>query len=210
MKRIIISIAALCLSVAAFAQQQLDSLIYIFPQFEIGSVMFSDKTFSKGKVNIDILEQKLKCIDQNDTLEVDGNIVTVTIKRRTFYWNKDKFIELLEYQDDKGLGISRMSTFVNNVKDAGYGMTSGTTSTTTYGYNETGHLEMNVVLKYRENLIYKATPFFYVNGKFQTPSKKAFQKAFPAKKDVIESFVAEHDTRWAVYDDVKALYDAVK
>jgi len=214
MKKIIIAISALLLSATAFAQQsgQLDSLFYIFPEFVDGTVMFADKTFSRGKLNINLYEQSLQCIDNGDTLQVaaSSGVVSVTAKRRSFYWVKDRFIELMEFKGDYGLGISRVTSYANNVKEAGYGMTSSTSGTSTYARNDAGHMEMNVALKNRDNISYKVTPYFYASGKFVPASKKAFQKAFPDKKDFIETFVIEHNTRYTVFEDVKALYDAVK
>lgn len=214
MKNSILAILFLSLGICAQAQaqnhKQLDSLAYILPEFSQGLVRFSDGSFSRGPLNISPLNQAVYCITPDrDTLVVDNTdaIVSVSVNGRVFTRWQDSFIETVKVNGDTGVGVSRSTAMVNNVKKGAYGVTDATSSIGSYSYNNESLSIDFKILDDPRNYVYRVWPYLLKNGKFLAVSKKAFQKLFPDKKAYIESVWTERNITLSNLDEVIAFYD---
>lgn len=211
MKHIDIAIAFLLISLSATAQgrKQLDSLAYILPQFEQGSVVYADKSFSRGLLNISPLDQAVYCITpEKDTLTVQNyqSIISVTVNGRSFLRWKESFVENIVTDGDTGIGIIRSTTRVNNVKTGAYGMVDNSSAIESYSYDSmTGSFRENIIDN-PLNYIYKLSPCLYKDGKYFTVNKKSFEKLFPAQKDFIEGVWNERKINVGNVTEVTAFY----
>jgi len=170
--------------------QQLDSMSFILSEFGRGTVVYADKHFGQGMLNISPMDQLVYCISANDTLVVDGNdrIVNVIISGRSFVKWKDTYVETV-YTNNEGVGvaISRCVSRVSNVKTGAYGTTSSTSSQRSYSYgNSIGVLRPYIVDDPR-NFIYKQNCCLVKDGNIYPVSKKSFEKLFPGKKELVDS-----------------------
>lgn len=201
---------AFCLCVSAQTRKPLDSLEFILPQFGQGSVMFADKHFSRGLVNISPVDQMVYCISsEGDTLTVVDNasILSVSAAGRSFVRWKDSFVEAVVTNGDTGVGIIRSTTIVDNVKTGAYGMANSTSSIKTYSVDVTTGVMKRHVLKDRRNYSYKQTACLYRDGKYYSVSKKSFEKLFPGQKAYIESVWNDLKLNAADIDEVIDFYN---
>lgn len=207
MKKVLSAIILLCACILASAQnkKQLDSLAYILPEFDQGIVVYSDGNFNRGILNISPLDQVVCCISpENDTLFIADNysIMKVHIGNRSFERWRDAFVETIisDEETGTGIGVTRATARINNVKTGAYGMVDHSSSIESYSYdNFSGNFSVNIIddpLNFR----YKEEPCLVKDGKYSAVTKKNFQKLFPSKKAYIESV---WNTRKLIVSDTK-------
>ena len=211
MKRFFLALFLLSLAAGASAQgrKQLDSLKYVFPQFYQGTVIFSDKQVSRGLLNISPMDQMVYCISaQKDTLLVDGNsdIISVSAEGRYFVKWKESFVESIVTNGETGVGISRSTIKVNNVKTGAYGMASSTESIKSYSVNSSNHSFQDLIIDDPRNYVYTRRVVLFKGRTFLPVNKKSFEKLFPARKAWIESVWDERALDPADVDAVVAFY----
>lgn len=212
MRNLCIALTLLFVSICASAQshKQLDSLSFILPEFGQGSVVYADKHFSRGEINISPLDQMVYCITaERDTLTATDNasIISVTVDGRSFLRWKDSFVENIVTNGDTGIGIIRSTTKVNNVKTGAYGMVDNSSAIDSYTYDSmTGSFKENIIDN-PQNYMYKRSPCLYKDGKYYTVSKKSFERLFPDKKAYIESVWADRKVSASDVDSVIAFYN---
>ena len=213
----ILSILALLLSLSlcsrAQTHRQLDSLSYILPHFAQGSVVYADKQFSRGLLNISPIDQTVYCITADgDTLTVMNNehIVSVSAGGRSFVRWKDAFVERILTDGDTGIGIIRSVTKVNNVKTGAYGMVDNSSSITTYARDEHSGAFTTHIIDDPKNYVYRLSPCLYKDGKYFYVNKKSFEKLFPEKKDLISSLWQEMKINVGDVGEVTAFYNEIK
>lgn len=211
MKRINLSICFILVCVCAGAQghRQLDSLKYMLPEFSQGTVIFADKHVSRGILNISPLDQSVYCLSGKDTLYVDGNpdILRVSAAGRSFVKWKESFVEVVVTQGTTGIGISRSTVKIDNVKAGAFGGTTATSSTKTYSVDSSSGTFHDLILEDPRNYVYKKTPYLYNDGKFLPVSRKSFEKLFPGQKDFIESVWAGRNITVTDINSVMAFYN---
>lgn len=212
MRKIIFAILLLLVSICAGAQgrKQLDSMKYILPEFSQGTVIYADKHFNQGVVNISPLDQGVYCISPaKDTLFVEDNasIIRVSVSGRTFSLWKNAFVEVMTKDPDTGVGIIRTTVKVNNVKTGAFGMANATASIKSYSVDASSGTFKDMIIDDPRNFVYTKNACLISNGKFLPVSKKSFQKMFPDKKDFIESVWPERDIVSTDFDAVLAFYE---
>ena len=182
--------AMLLVASSVNAKEVLDSLKYIFPEFTQGTVIFADKQISRGMLNISPMNQCVYCLSpEKDTLAVAGTapIVSVSVAGRTFLRWKESFVEIITKGTGTGVGITRTTTMVNNVKTGPFGMNTATSSVKSYSVNAETRSLTNLIIDDPRNYVYSRTACLLNNGKVYPVSRKSFEKVFPEKKDYIES-----------------------
>lgn len=214
MKRIVFAVLSLLAGVCAGAQgqKQLDSLKYILPEFGQGTVIFADKQFNRGVLNISPLDQSVYCLSpEKDTLYVSGNpdIISVSVAGRSFVKWKDSFVEVITRDPDTGIGVIRSVVKVNNVKTGAYGMSSSTASIKSYSVDANTGILTNLIIDDPRNYVYTRTACLMSKGKYYPVSKKSFEKVFPDKKDYIESVWSELSLSSTDVEAVLAFYNSL-
>ena len=202
-----------CVNAGAQAHKSLDSLKYILPEFTQGTVIFADRHFDHGMVNISPLDQGVYCLSPTkDTLFVDDNasIISVSVSGRSFKLWKDSFVEVMTKDPDTGVGLIRSTVKVNNVKKGAFGTSSATASIKQYSVDATSGNLRDLIIDDPRNFVYRKTACLIKNGNFLPVSKKSFQKMFPEKKDYIESVWAELNLSSADFDAVLSFYNELR
>lgn len=202
-----------CANAGAQAHKSLDSLKYILPEFTQGTVIFADRHFDHGMINISPLDQGVYCLSAaKDTLFVDNNasIISVSVSGRSFKQWKGFFVEIMTKDADTGVGLIRSTEKVNNVKKGAYGMNSATASIKQYSVDaRTGNL-LDLIIDDPRNFVYSKTACLIKDGNFLPVSKKSFQKLFPAKKDYIESVWPGLNLSSTDFDAVLSFYNELR
>lgn len=192
MRRVIITIVLLfsCFLAGAQGRSQLDSLRYILPEFCQGTVIFGDKSVSRGVLNISPLDQTVYCISAGgDTLSVAGSsdIISVNASGRSFVRWQESFVEIAVVDGNTGVGIIRTTSKVNNAKPGAYGMASGASSTRTYSVNPSTGTFRDSIMDDPRNYVYRQFPCLCKDGRCLPVSRKSFERLFPELKAYIES-----------------------
>ena len=197
-----------CLSAAA--QEPLDSLRYILPEFKAGIVVYTDNHYGRGMVNISPLDQQVYCIsDRGDTLVVEDNssISKASMGGRTFFkWN-NSFVEIVHSHGELGIGVIRSTAKVDNAKIGAFGTVDRLSSIETYSHNESSGTFRTSIIDNPLNYVYVLTPCLCKGGRYYDVTRKSFQKLFPSKKDYIESVWRERKMDVKNMDEVKAFFD---
>ena len=217
MKHLTTFILALAISLAAFAQpgEKLDSILFIFPQFEQGIVTFDDGSRSAGPINIYLVDQSVRVLsDDGEFLLVNGNesVMKVNAGGRIFYRGREGMIEILAYADDAFLGLIRSTTMIDNAKKGAYGTVSTTASIDNYSYGDNGPYGnlYHSIADLPENYLYKEYPCLYRRGAQIGASKKGFIKCFPEDKVFIENYLKEHPVNFGRLDEVREFFLLLK
>lgn len=192
MRKFSVAVLFLLVSVCAGAQaqKQLDSMKYILPQFNQGTVLLADKQVNRGELNISPLDQAVYCISpQKDTLYVANNpdIISVSVAGRSFVKWKGSFVEIVARNSGTGIGLIRSVAKVNNVKTGAFGMSSSTSFIKSYSVDTDSGVYEKLIIDDPRNYIYSKSACLTNNGKCFVISKKSFEKVFPDKKAYIES-----------------------
>jgi len=207
--------ACLLVSLSASAskgsdKQPLDSLAYIFPQFVEGSVIFKDKTFSHGLLNICLFDQGLKTLSPDgEILDAIGSetVASVMAENRKFIKDRDLFVELVKTDGDYGFGIAKSTTIVNNVKRGAFGTEDHTSSISSYSRDPYTKSLQEFVLDNPDNYVYKVQPYIFKSGTPYVVTKKNLQKCFPQLKAFIEEYLANPENNINEVPQARKLYD---
>jgi len=214
MKKITLFVISILTSVLMQAQDEgMCSLIkYALPQFGDGIAQLDDGSRQSGKFNICIVDQSVHFLSGSDTLVMADNasVIKVTIGKHLFLKERMKYTEVLDMAGDVFLGIEKNTVITDNFKQGAYGTLSATSSIDSYSRNDVTGMYYDTVLDDPNNYLYEETYTLIKGERFFILNKKTLPKCFPGKKAVIEKYFAEHNVNFKSYDDVKALFDAMK
>lgn len=217
MKKITIVILLATIAATALAQipQKLDSVLYIFPQFEQGIVTYDNGERSGGKINIYLIDQSVRVLGSDGEILLANNndaISKVNVGNRFFYAGRDGLIEILAFSDEVFFGVIRSTTVTDNAKKGAYGTVSTTTSIESYTYGENGpHGNLyHSIADLPQNYLYRQIPCLYKRGAQIAASKKAFIKCFPQNKAFIEEYLKENPVNFNKLDEVRAFFLLLK
>ncbi|MBQ0024533.1 MAG: hypothetical protein KBT00_02245 [Bacteroidales bacterium] len=190
---------------------EFDSVKYFCPDFEAGIVVFNDGAKENGAVNIDAMDQKVMFVSddgQKKVLTNNNSVDRVIIGRRVFYFRGGKFIELVDFNGEAGLGKSLTVTLIESQTKGAYGYVSQTTSIKQVSsiYDGSGQYydtnERDMI-----NVIIKNVPYIFRDGKFTRASKKLMLKSFPDKKQAIGEYLEASSVDFENYEQVEKLYN---
>lgn len=188
-----------------------DSIVYYLPKFEQGRIVYKDGGFSAGTFNIATLDQSLRFISEDKSILSVSNISEVdrvTIGGMMFLRNGSSFIAVVDNIDDVLFGVTRKLEIDNSAKKGAFGMESQTASVTSIGRMQSQGV--NVDFSANAKTRFKESAFIYYKRTALVATKKNFLRAFPSKKELIESYVAENKVDFTKYVQVKALFDYIK
>lgn len=211
MKRLFISTLFVLAGLTAEAQENipLDSLRFVLPEFCQGTVRFADNQLRGGMLNISPIDQAVYSLsDGKDTLYVAEHpeITSVSVAGKFFVGWSGRLVEVIASDDDKGVGILRTTTKINNVKTGAYGGVSSTSSSRSYSIDAISGSYSSLIIDDPRNYVYSKTTYLLNKGKFIPVSKKSFEKLFPGQKDYIESIWPSLDVQDSNPDSVLKFY----
>ena len=189
----------------------IDSLKYVLPQFERGTIYFKDGQRSEGVFNINTIIPSVSFIQNNqDTLilkpEIEKVVSSVFLGERV--WRKiGGYMEIVDSYSGLELGVERRLVFEQPKKVVGYGVTAESAAVDSYKYYESGGLGFNLSSRY-VNVPYKYSMLTFIlqDGKRVVPNKKLMKKIFPGKDKEIDSYIKSNDINFRKVEDVKRLF----
>ena len=158
---------------------------YLFQEFEDCIVMYNDSSFSRGKMNYNLVVGEMQFLVPNSeqvlALSNIGDIATVTIAGRVFvpFSKGGEFLEIL-VDGTSALAIKRRTVATPYGKEGAYGTISSTTSIESINAVSYDGKQQNIsVSDYK--LIESKTLFYIVaNGKkLQIAGKKTILNSYP-------------------------------
>lgn len=202
MNRIFVGLCALGLllvGLSAQAQNKESSkgipneVYYLMPKFDQGYIYFRGQAPAQGQLNICAVDNTLRFIDKSgQELEASGadNVVKVLIDTVAFLHHQGVYYRLSPVAPDMGVAIHRYVKVYTDVKQAGYGTTSQTSSIRSYSsiYAD------GVIYDLEEGKTYPyevtETLFLYKGDTVFPLTKKNLRKLFPSKKAEVDAYFA--------------------
>lgn len=220
MKRIISLSAFLLLAFSVMGQTNLgdfektfpDSLVYYFPSFAPGRVIFRNGEISSGILNIATIDQTLRFIDESGKeLSLDNNneVDRVSIGGKLLFRVGGEYAEMDTVVDDVILCRIKKLEFKKDSKKSAYGMHSETTNISSVS-NFRDDLGSDYSLSTAADHRLSITPVLMKSGKRYTLSQKAFEKLFPNKREIIRNYLESTKVDFMTYEDVAGLMNALK
>ena len=191
------------------SSKMLDSVKYVLPEFTAGTVIFNDKGYSNGAVNIHALTQKVHFIDENgDIREIDdnSNVKIVIAKKRNFLNCSYGFIEMYESAGEVTVGELRQVNIISEVKTGAYGSKSESTAIQSVGFVTDNGMKTDLNVNTRVPYIYRKVPYLIRKGSVIPANRKTFTKSFPHKKDFIEQYLKENKVDFENVEQVREFF----
>jgi hypothetical protein len=187
--------------------------IYHYPNFKIGKIFFRNNTITDARLNYNYLNGEVEFISpNNDTLAISKeqmlNIARVIIDTSTFFYNKG-YLELVAQNSVGRLLKKQQFDVLKREKIGGYGQPSSTSAIESYGSFKESYGTRQFNLKVRENitLVLKTNYFFGDQYHEVLPAtKKNIYKVYPAKKEVIDSYLKENEVDFKKPEDLKRIF----
>ena len=185
---------------------------YLFPDFTDGYVFYKGMPQISGKLNYNMLIGEMHFIDANNKILALSNVsdvLMISIGDRKFYHHSDEeFVEELLLDDKLQLLIKRNGNVASHGKKGAFGMSSSTTSITSYSgiNNSENNTYSNISVVEDVIITLNNTYYLSVNNKrIQIINQKTFTKQFSKYKTQIEKFVKEQNIRFDNEEDLKTL-----
>jgi hypothetical protein len=119
-------------------------------------------------------------------------------------------VELYETIGDIFMGEIRKVGFISQDKVGAFGSKSQTTAIQTISSVQTnGGYMVDFEKQKNSPYTYRKMPYLCRKGLFQPVTKKALQKCFPHKKDIIEKYIQENDPNLAYVEDVRKMFETI-
>lgn len=195
MNRFLQGICALGLLLAGLGAQAQnkgipDEVYYLMPRFAQGYIFFRGQGPAQGQLNICAVDNSLRFLDKDGReLEASNadNIVKVQIDTVVFLRHQDVYYRLSMVGPDMGVAVRRDVKILKDVKEAGYGTTSQTSSikslNTIYSNGAVYSLEEGKTYPYEVSqtlCLFKGDTVFPL-------TKRNLRKLFPSKKEQIDA-----------------------
>jgi len=210
-KFITIAIFVFLILLTAKSEEIINGLL--FPEYQKGNVYFKNHKVVGSLLNYETVTKEMlfKQNDQVLSLGLTQTIDSVVIAGRVFVnYEKCEFFEKTS-AGNGDLYIQYISTLISQGKQAGFGGYSqvskvesiGSMTTTDGGQtHQTDELSSNERFKARKKFSF----WIRRDGKFiAISSQKQVLKAFPNKKQKIQSYLTDHKIDFESVDDVKSL-----
>lgn len=167
---------------------------YLMPSFGQGYIFFRGQAPAQGQLNICAADNTLRFLDKGGkelVATAADNILKVVIDTVTFLRHEDVFYRLAPVTPAMGIAVRRNVRILRDVKQAGYGTTSQTSSiqnySTIYSDGAVYTLESDKEYPYEAS----ETLFLYKGDTVSPFTKKNLRKLFPARKEQIDAYFQE-------------------
>lgn len=174
-----------------------DDVVYMYPVFQQGTVLYYDNSSSGGLMNIFLIGSDLHFVDaQGDTLVLNNqdNVRLLSIGRDTYMRHNKAYVRILDTDNEVALGIRSLVTLEEAQKIGAYGQVNNTAAisdiTVMHQSNQGYYLKSlkNIPYRLRQDVL------LYANDRLYVANKNNFSKLFPNRKDDITAYVKEHKT----------------
>ena len=183
--------------------------VFKYPEFRDGKVVFAYGTPAGAKMNYNLIIGKIQFIDsKNDTLIIadEAAIKFISIGADTFYYDNDKYVELLANYGKVKVALQQTIKFLNEKNIGAFGMPDATHNIDNYN---TLRANNTYALKVNKDLVYsKERKYYFSEGddNFVIVNKKNLLKEFPHKKKFIENYLKEQKIDFDNEANLKGLF----
>jgi hypothetical protein len=200
-----------------------DDVVYMYPEFQKGTILFSDRSSAEGTVNLYLIGSQVHFIAPGgDTLVMkdQDKARLLSVGKDTYIRHDRSWVRIISVQEELALGIRSTVNFEQAQKIGAYGMTDATSSissvdrisdiqnqpTASGAFGNAYGSTSSAYLKSLRNIPYTLTHdvLLYDGEKLYTPSRRNFTKFFPGKKDLIKKYVKDNKL------DLNKAQDALK
>lgn len=194
-----------------FENRQPDSVKYYLAEFAPGRIVYKNGEYSTGKLNISTVDQTVRFISEDgEALALNDNdqVDRVTVGPYLFLRNGKEFAALVDMAGEVSLCMTRKVVFQRDVKKGAFGLTSETTNISSV--SSASGVGVMHAFNTEAPFTVEEVPWIYRKGVFYPASKKAFQRAFPDRKEALQAYIAENKVDFNDFEDVQALFAALK
>ena len=191
-----------------------DDVVYMYPEFQKGTVLFNDRSTSEGIVNLYLIGSHIHFIGPDgDTLAMkDQDTARVLSIGKDTYIRHDKcWVRLLSVQGSLAFGIRSTVHIEQAQKIGAYGMTEATASISNVAmlHDIPGAPSHAVYLKTLRNIPYSVThdALLYDGSKIFMATRKNFRKLFPEKKDLVKTYIKDNKLDLTKAQDALQLFN---
>jgi hypothetical protein len=199
LRRFICALGLLLAGLSAQAQNKgiPNEVYYLMPGFGQGYIYFRGQAPAQGQLNICAVDNTLRFIDKSGQEMVASNadnVVKVLIDTVVFLNHQGVYYRLSSVGPDMGLALRRDVKILSDVKQAGYGTTSQTSSIKSYNTIYSDGAVYN--LEEGKTYPYEVTEtLFLFKGDTVFPlTKKNLRKLFPGKKEQVDAYFSAGGT----------------
>lgn len=189
-------------------------VVYMYPEFQNGTILFADRSTSEGMVNLYLIGSQVHFIaSTGDTLLMrdQDNARVLSIGRDTYIRHDRSWVRLLAVKGGLAIGIRSSVNIEQPKKTGAYGMEDVTSSITSVSalYDVPSASAQTVYLKSLQNIPYSVThdALLYDGNKLHITNKRNFNKLFPGKKDLINSYIKENNLNLVKARDALQLFN---
>ncbi|HOO42187.1 MAG TPA: hypothetical protein P5167_00920 [Bacteroidales bacterium] len=191
-----------------------DDVVYMYPEFQKGTILFSDRSTSEGMINLYLIGSHLHFISpEGDTLVMKDQDAAriLSIGKDTYLRHDKSWIRLLSVMGSKAIGIRSSVNIEQTQKIGAYGMADATSSISDISamYDVPGSSAQTVYLKSLRDIPYTLThqALLYDGNKLYIASRRSFNKLFPDKKDLVKNYIKENKLDLNQAQDVLQLFN---
>lgn len=192
------------------------NFILLYEESIMGNVTFSDRTYAKAKLNVNLLQDEILFVDDNNALlpiKDQNSIQYAAIGKDVFFKTSKGLIQVIANVNEVQLGISRKFKTKNTESSGAYGMSSSTSSTTQYsafiidGQKSVPTLSQ-LTVNQKVELSYSEQFYLIKNGKYIYISGiKQFSKIFNIDKKELEKYAAQENITLNSRDGLLKLFN---
>lgn len=187
-----------------------DSMIYLYPQFLKGSVIFNNGKQNDAVLNYNLILGKMQFIkNAKDTLAITnpGDVRIFVAGADTFLFNK-VYYRMLLITSKIMLACNQYTKVLEVRREAGYGLSNSTMAVDSYtSVMATDNSGLYKLKASAETLFSIRTEYFFTTGmnEFIMATQKNLIKIFPDKADEIKKYVKEYDINFKKEADLRKL-----
>jgi hypothetical protein len=176
-----------------------DDVVYMYPEFQKGTILYSDMSTSEGTINLYLIGSDVHFIaPTGDTLVMkdqdDARILS--IGRDTYVRHDKSWVRLLAVKGALAIGIRTSVNIEQEQKTGAYGMADATSSISNVSalYDVPSSSAQTVYLKSLRNIPYKVNhdALLYDGTKLYLSTRRNYRRLFPDKKDLVNQFIKDN------------------
>ncbi|MDD4655697.1 MAG: hypothetical protein WC396_08000 [Bacteroidales bacterium] len=190
-----------------------EDVVYMYPEFQKGTIMFNDNTFAEGELNLYLIGSTLHFRDiKGDTLVLkDQDLINMVSIGKDYYMRFDKaYVRILNETDKVAFGIRSILHFEQPQKVGAYGTVNNTAAisemSSIVNFGDAGG---TTYLKSLKNIPYviRHDGMLYDGTKLYMATRKNFLKLFPGKKNDIIDYCRAHKVDFSNAGHTLALFN---
>lgn len=188
-----------------------DDMIYMYKEFQKGTVLFHDRSTADGIMNIYLPGSELHFIDANkDTLQMKNQNVArlLSIGPDTYLRHDKIWTRIIATSGATALCLRSVVNVHTDQKIGAYGTTDATSAISSVDmiYDMDGNRSER--LKSLRRIPYSIAHYalLYDGEKLYNTSKRNFRKFFPDRKTEIDTYIKEHKLNLSTARDALQLY----